>query len=61
MALITEKAAAEMIGMSVTWLRNHRREKTGPKCYQFERAVRYRESDIEAWLEAHICRPGEGE
>lgn len=58
--LLDECAAAEYIGMSVSYLRMDRLRGTvggrtpGPDYYRLGRAIRYRRRDLDAWLET--CR-----
>ncbi len=54
--LLTEQDAAPILGMSIAWLQRKRWEGGGPPYVKFDRAVRYRESDLNAWIEARICR-----
>ncbi|HEV2545763.1 MAG TPA: helix-turn-helix domain-containing protein [Stellaceae bacterium] len=51
--LLTEKEAANITGFSVYWFQRKRWEGGGPPFVKFQRAVRYRESDLVAWIEAH--------
>jgi predicted DNA-binding transcriptional regulator AlpA len=50
----TEQAAA-YIGFSTEYLEiaRHRDDGTGPKYIKHPRAVRYRRSDLDAWMEQH--------
>jgi predicted DNA-binding transcriptional regulator AlpA len=50
--LLTEKEAAKIMGFSVYWFQRKRWEGGGPPFIKFDRAVRYRESDLLAWIEA---------
>lgn len=52
-SVLNEKEAASYIGMSVHFLRQARCYKPdrGPKFIKIERAVRYRVSDLDAFLE----------
>ena len=54
--LLKERDAAPIVGMSVAWLQRKRWEGGGPPYVKYDRAVRYRESDLLAWIEARICR-----
>ncbi len=54
--VLTEKDAAPILGMSVAWLQRKRWEGGGPPYVKFDRAVRYRESDLNAWIKSHLCR-----
>lgn len=46
-------AAAPMIGVSAATLKMWRRKKIGPPYVRFGNRVRYRVSDLDAWLAAH--------
>lgn len=56
---LTEKEAAEYIGMSRSFLRQDRmngiREKRtpGPKFLKIGRSIRYLKDDLDAWLNQH--------
>ena len=50
--LITEKEAAEYLGLNPRTLRNQRIRGGGSKFVKVGRLVRYRLSDIEAYLDA---------
>ncbi len=54
--LLKEQDAAPIVGMSVAWLQRKRWEGGGPPYVKYDRAVRYRESDLLTWIEAQICR-----
>ena len=57
--LISEKDAAEYIGMSAQFLRKSRMEgvrqnrTAGPPFVRIGRSVRYDLSDLEKWIDAH--------
>jgi predicted DNA-binding transcriptional regulator AlpA len=51
--VMTEKQVSETFGFSVPYLRRARREKRGPRFLKLGKLVRYRRSDIEAYLSAH--------
>lgn len=57
---LTEKEAAEYIGMSRSFLRQdrmngYRETRTrGPDYLKFGRAIRYRKEDLDAWLMEHL-------
>lgn len=53
---LPEPAAARYIGMSVGYMRHERRCGSGPSYLRLGRAVRYRITDLEAWLEARLVR-----
>lgn len=56
---LTEKEAAEYIGMSRSFLRQdrmngYRESRTrGPDFMKFGRAIRYRKEDLDTWLTQH--------
>jgi predicted site-specific integrase-resolvase len=54
--LMTEKETAQMVGMSVHWLRRKRWEGGGIPFIKMTRhgAVRYSEDAVKAYLEAHF-------
>lgn len=56
---IQERDAARYIGMSVAWLRQGRQRGRGPAYIQAGRAIRYRVSDLDAWLDAHRVQTSE--
>ena len=51
--LLTGQEAAEILGISEQTMRIHRIKGGGLKFVKVGRMVRYRQSDIEAYLEAH--------
>ncbi|MEM6812508.1 MAG: helix-turn-helix domain-containing protein [Pseudomonadota bacterium] len=51
--LIPEPKAAEMLSMSIAWMQRARLTGEGPPYVKIKHAVRYRISDIEAWIEEH--------
>jgi predicted DNA-binding transcriptional regulator AlpA len=51
--VMTEKQVSETFGFTVPYLRRARREKRGPRFLKLGKLVRYRRSDIEAYLSAH--------
>lgn len=53
-----EKEAAEQCGVAVNTLRRWRWEGKGPRYLKLGRAVRYKESDLETWLDAQAVEPG---
>ena len=54
--LLTEIEAAPVLGMSRAWLQRKRWEGGGPLYVKYDRAVRYRSSDLIAWIDAHAGR-----
>jgi hypothetical protein len=57
--MVTEKETAEIIGMSVQFLRHSRMDglranrTAGPPYFKIGRSVRYKISDLSTWLDAH--------
>ena len=51
--LLNERVAAQLIGCSVALMRKWRRLGQGPNYVKIGRLVRYRQADIDAFLEAH--------
>jgi predicted DNA-binding transcriptional regulator AlpA len=51
--LYSEKEAAKITGLSVYWFQRKRWEGGGPPFVKFDRAVRYRETDLASWIEQH--------
>ena len=66
--MVTEQEAAEIIGMSVQFLRQSRMDgfrqnrTPGPPYHKFGRSVRYKINDLIDWLDAHRVelRPHKG-
>ncbi len=57
--LLSEKAAAHRLGLSVHTLRAHRKRGTGiPWVTLGTRTVRYRTADVERYLMDHLVEPG---
>jgi predicted DNA-binding transcriptional regulator AlpA len=54
--LLNEVEAAKMLRMSIAWMQWKRWKGGGPRFVKYDRAVRYRESDLLAWIEAHSGR-----
>ena len=50
--LLKEKQVAETLRVSVAALRRWRIEGRGPRFIRVERLVRYREADVQAWLDS---------
>jgi len=61
--MVTEIEAARIIGMSVQFLRQSRMDglrvsrTAGPPYHKFVRSVRYKISDLTAWLALHRIEP----
>lgn len=51
--LLTEKEVSELLNISLPTLRSHRGLNTGIPYIKFDKAVRYRESDIKKYIEEH--------
>lgn len=51
--LLREHDVARRLAISVAALRRWRRERRGPRYRKLGRAVRYLQSDVNRWLEAH--------
>ena len=51
--VLNERQVQELYGFSIPYLRRARREKRGPRFLKLGKLVRYRRSDIEAYLNAH--------
>jgi predicted DNA-binding transcriptional regulator AlpA len=51
--ILNERQVQEMYGFSIPYLRRTRRERRGPRYLKVGKLVRYRKSDIEAYLSAH--------
>lgn len=50
--LLNERQVESRYGLGVAWQRRVRRERRGPRYLKLGKMVRYRESDIEAYLDA---------
>jgi hypothetical protein len=59
-ASVESAVAAPMIGVEPQTLKLWRRKGIGPAYIRFGNRVRYRVSDIEAWLSAHTVTPESG-
>jgi excisionase family DNA binding protein len=55
----TPREAAEYLRSSPSTLAKARLTKRGPAFVRIGRAVRYRQSDIDAWMSASVARPNE--
>jgi len=51
--ILNERQVQEFYGFSIPYLRRARRERRGPRFLKVGKLVRYRKSDIEAYLAAH--------
>jgi predicted DNA-binding transcriptional regulator AlpA len=54
--LVPRSVAARHIGATESFLRKHERLGDGPKFYKVGRLVRYRLSDVDAWLELRCTK-----
>jgi len=52
--ILNERQVQEIYGFSIPYLRRTRRERRGPRFLKVGKLVRYRKSDIEAFLAAHV-------
>lgn len=52
--LLTQRDAATLLALSVRTLERLRLAGGGPKFLKAGKAVRYRESDLEIWIEARL-------
>jgi len=52
--LRTEQEVAEKIRKSLSWLQHTRQTGGGPPYLKIGHAVRYRDQDVDAWLEAQL-------
>lgn len=53
--LLTEPQAADFLNLSVRTLQAWRIKFAGPDFVRAGRAIRYRRSDLVAWIEANTC------
>jgi predicted DNA-binding transcriptional regulator AlpA len=53
-SLLNQKQAAYVLGLSVRTLERHRVAGTGPRWARLGRLVRYRQSDLTAWVESNV-------
>lgn len=56
---VSEPQASRYIRMSVPWLRQQRMRGRGPAYVRIGRSIRYRLSDLDAYLAAHRVEPRE--
>jgi predicted DNA-binding transcriptional regulator AlpA len=57
-SLLSEDQLAEIIGKPARTLRQWRYTGVGPKYLKIGATVRYRPSDVEAWLDSRVQEPG---
>jgi predicted DNA-binding transcriptional regulator AlpA len=55
-ALLTEAQVSEILGRGVPTLQKDRVAETGPQFIKMGRLVRYRPSDVQAWLAERVRR-----
>jgi predicted DNA-binding transcriptional regulator AlpA len=53
-SLLNQKQAARVLGISVRTLERHRVAGTGPRWARLGRLVRYRQSDLTAWVDGNL-------
>jgi predicted DNA-binding transcriptional regulator AlpA len=53
-SLLNQKQAAQVLGISVRTLERHRVAGTGPRWARLGRLVRYRQSDLIAWVDSNL-------
>lgn len=56
--LLCEQEVAAIMRLSITTLWRWRRDGTGPKFQRIGRLIRYRQEDVQSWIDS---RPGGGE
>jgi predicted DNA-binding transcriptional regulator AlpA len=54
---LTEHDVARVLGLSVKTMSNWRNRDQGPPYVKLNRAVRYRRTDLDAWIESRTVRP----
>lgn len=55
--LLYEAQAAKLLAVSPAWLQRKRWEGEGPAYVRHGRAIRYEQSAIDAWIDAHRIAP----
>jgi predicted DNA-binding transcriptional regulator AlpA len=53
-SLLNQKQVARVLGVSVRTLERHRVAGTGPRWARLGRLVRYRQSDLTAWVDSNL-------
>lgn len=56
--LLTQKEVVEWTGMSPAWFEMSRFKGTGIPYVRLGRAVRYRTSDVQRWIESNVVGTG---
>jgi Helix-turn-helix domain len=59
--LFDEQSAANVLSCSVALLRKWRLSKEGPAYCKIGRLVRYRQTDLDAFLDSHRVTTGDGQ
>ena len=55
-ALLTSRQAAEYLGLTKRFLERRRLVRQGPPFVRIsKRCVRYRRSDLDEWIQKHVC------
>lgn len=52
--LLDQKQAAQILGLSVRTLERHRLAGTGPRYARLGHLIRYRQSDLEDWIDSNL-------
>ena len=55
--IYNDKGAATYIGLKPPTMQKRRRERKGPPYIKIGRLIRYRQSDLDAFLEKHLQKP----
>ncbi len=50
-SILTPQSLADLLGLSLRTVEDHRRKGTGPRFMRIGKHVRYRMSDVQLWLE----------
>ena len=58
-AFFTPKELAEFLSVPISTVRHWKLIGKGPPAFKFGRSVRYRVSDVEAWIEAQRVQSGQ--
>jgi excisionase family DNA binding protein len=53
--MLNEKQVAELLGVSLAWVRRRRNEKTGIPFRKLGKLVRYWRADVDAWVNAQAA------
>jgi predicted DNA-binding transcriptional regulator AlpA len=52
--LVDQKTAAKLLSLSVRTLERHRVAGTGPRFARLGRLIRYRQNDLEEWIDSNL-------